>query len=249
MVERKSSRDGSPLGDRKMTRTVVAHQNELVVEVEGVELGVGAAAAEPVEQEHADVRLQVALAGGGHPPRRQEREADDQTGRDTLGDAARRAAVVVGEPVELEVLDEAVEPGCDTCGPLEDLGRDLARDRVDACVGEIERLPNLLALALDRRGVGRLDSLDELVDLQQFDVHTGLRVYLREVGVQIEHPWIRVAEEADARVAHTAHRVACVQPFAQRLPCRVAVERRPRHRSVWDTRACECPRDLRNAAR
>ena len=50
--------------DRDVTRPVVAHQHEALVEVERVELGVRAAGAEAVHQEHRDVRLQVALAGG-----------------------------------------------------------------------------------------------------------------------------------------------------------------------------------------
>ena len=51
------------------------------------------------------------------------------------------------------------------------------------------------------RGVGRLDPLDELVDLEHLDVRARLRVHLREVGVHVEHPRIRVPEEADARIA------------------------------------------------
>ncbi len=198
---------------------------------------------------HGDVRLQVTLARGWHAPRGQQRVAGDQTGCDTLGDVAPDAAVVIGEPVQLEVLDEAIEPDRDTRRPLEDLGRDLAGDRVDACVGEIELLSNLLALALDPRGVDSLDSFDEIVDLQHLDMGPGLRVHLREVGVQVEHPRIGVPEKAEACGPKTVHRVCCIQPFAQHLPRGVAVEKRPRHGSVRDAGARECACDLRDAAR
>ena len=57
---------------------------------------------------------------GGHAARRQQRVADDQAGGDALGDVAADAAVVVGEPVELEVVDETVEPDRDARRPVED---------------------------------------------------------------------------------------------------------------------------------
>ena len=158
VVELERPRDRPPVGDREVAGAVVPHQDELLVEVERVELGVGAAGAEPVEQEHRDVRLQVALAGGRDAARGEQRVADDQAGRDALGDVAADAAVVVGQPVELEVLDQAVEPDRDARRPLEDLGRDLGRRsgrrpasaRSNVCA-------DLVALALDRRGVRRLD--------------------------------------------------------------------------------------------
>ena len=66
MVELERTRDGPAVGDRQMSRAVVAHQDESLLEVESVELGVGTTGAQPIEQEHRDVRLQVALAGRGH---------------------------------------------------------------------------------------------------------------------------------------------------------------------------------------
>ena len=184
----------------------------------------------------------------GTPRAVEQRVADDQTGRDALGDVAGDAAVVVGEPVQLEVLDQAVEADRDARRPLEDLGRDLARDRVDAGLGEIEGRADLVALALDRGCVRRLDPLDEVVDLEHLDVRAGLRVHLREVGVQVEHPRIRVAEEAEARGPQAAHRVRGIEPFAQHVPRRVAVEQRARDGAVRDARARERAGDLGHAA-
>jgi hypothetical protein len=80
VVELERPQHGPAVGDREVARAVVAHQHELVVEVERVELRVRAAAAEPVEQEHREVRLQVALAGRRDAARRQQRVADDQAG-------------------------------------------------------------------------------------------------------------------------------------------------------------------------
>ena len=56
----------------------------------------------------------------GTPARGEQRVADDQAGADALVDVAADAAVVVGEPVEREVLDEPVEPDRDARRPLED---------------------------------------------------------------------------------------------------------------------------------
>ena len=63
VVELERAQHRPPVRDRDVARTVVAHEHELLVEVERVELGVRAARAEPVEEEHRDVGLQVALAG------------------------------------------------------------------------------------------------------------------------------------------------------------------------------------------
>ena len=97
VVELERAQHGPLVGDRDVARAVVAHQHELLVEVERVELGVGAARAEPVHQQHRDVRLQVALARGRDAARGEQRVADDQPGRDPLVDVAADAAVVVGE--------------------------------------------------------------------------------------------------------------------------------------------------------
>ena len=78
------------LGDRDVARPVVAHQHEVLVEVERVVLGVGAAGAEPVEDQLREVGLEVALARGRHAARGQQRVADDQAGAEPLGLVVRR---------------------------------------------------------------------------------------------------------------------------------------------------------------
>ena len=70
VVEPERAGDRSSVGDREVARAVVAHQDELLVEVEAVELGVGASGAEPVEQQHRDVGLEVAFARGRARPAR-----------------------------------------------------------------------------------------------------------------------------------------------------------------------------------
>ncbi len=217
---RERPRDGSSVRDREMAGAVVAHQDEPLVEIEAVELGVRPAGAEPVEQEHRDVGLEVALAGGRDAAAGEQGVADDEPRAHALGDVVADAAVVVGETVELEVRDEPIEPDGDARRPVEDLGRDLGGDRVGAGVGQIEDLADLPVLALDRRGLGRLDTGDQVVDLEHLDVRAGLGMHLREVGVHVEHPGVRVAEEADARRSKVVNGARGVEPLAQGVPGR-----------------------------
>ena len=67
-------------------------------------------------------------------------------------DVAADAAVVVGQPVEREVLDEPVEPDRDARRPVEDLRRDLVGDRIGARVGEVEQLADLRRPCARSRG-------------------------------------------------------------------------------------------------
>ena len=107
----------------------------------------------------------------GIAARREQRVADDQAGGDALVHVAVDAAVVVGEPVEREVLDEPVEarrrraPTTRSCSGV-----------ISSAIGsapgsrKVEQLADLVPLALDRVGVGRLDARDEVVDLEHLDV-------------------------------------------------------------------------------
>ena len=184
----------------------------------------------------------------GTPRRGEQGVADDQPRAHALGDVVADAAVVVGETVELEVRDEPIEPDGDAGRPVEDLGRDLGGDRVGAGVGEIEDLADLSILALDRGDLGRLDTGDQVVDLEHLDVRARLGVDLREVGVHVEHPGVRVAEEADARRPKGVNGARGVEPLAQGVPGGVAVEQRPRDRPVGNRGTCQGARDLRDAA-
>ena len=103
-------------------------------------------------------------------------------------------------------------------------------------------------LALDRGDLGRLDTGDEVVDLEHLDVRARLGVDLREVGVHVEHPGVRVAEEADARRSKVVNGARGVEPLAQGVPGRVALEQRPRDRPVGNRGTCQGARDLRDAA-
>ena len=208
VVEPESARNRASVRDREMARAVVAHEDETLVEVETVELGVRPTGAEPVEQEHRDVGLEVAFAGGRDAARGEQRVADDEARAHPLGGVVADAAVVVGESIELEVLDEAIEPDGDARRPVEELGRDLGGDRVGAGVRQVEDVPDLVSFLSIAVGAGRLDAGDEVVDLEHLDVCSGLRVHLREVGVHVEHPRVRVAEEADARCPEAAARRA-----------------------------------------
>ena len=78
----------------------------------------------------------------------------------------------------------------------------------------VEGGADLLALAPDRIGPGRLDAVDEVVDLQHLDVRAGLGVHLREVGIHVEHSRIGVTQEADPCGPQAVRGVGRVQPFA-----------------------------------
>ncbi len=76
-----------------------------------------------------------------------------------------------------------------------------------------------------------------------------LRLHLREVGVQVEHSWICVPQEADACGPQAVNGVGRVQPLAQHVPGRVVADERACHGLVWDARTRERACDLRDAAR
>ena len=193
--------------------------------------------------------LEIALARSRHPPGGEQRVADDEARAHSLGDVVADTAVVVGEPVELEVVDEPVEADRDACGPVEDLRRDLGGDRVGAGLREVEDLLDLVVLPFDRLGRRRFDPGDEVVDLQHLDVRPGLRLHLRQIGVHVEHPGVRVAEEADPRRSEVVDGARGVQPLAQSDPGGVAVGQRPRDGAVGDSRPGQRARYLGDAAR
>ena len=190
--------DGPSVGDRQVAGAVVAHQHELLVEVQRVELGVRAAGAEPVEQQHGDVGLEVALAGRRDAARREQRVAHDQAGGDALGHVAVDAAVVVGQPVELEVSTSRSSPTATRDDQAKTSSVIRPGDRVAAGIGELERCADLVALARDRRRVRGLDAWPRGRRSRAPRRAPGLRVHLGEVRVHVEHPRIGVAQEADA---------------------------------------------------
>ena len=250
VVELERTRDRASLGDREMAGAVVAHQDELLVEVERVELGVGAAGAEAVEQEHRDVRLQVALAGRGHAARRQQRVADDQAGGDALGDVAAGAAVVVRQPVELEVVDQPVEPDGDARRPVEDLGRDLGRDRVDcrrrrARRSRGSRRPcarSPSASAASTRSTR--SSISSTSTCAPVCACTCVKSeYMSSIPGYV---WPR--KPMRARAQRCARRAAASTQSRSAVPRRVAVEQRARDRAVGDARPRERAGELRHAA-
>ena len=79
-------------------------------------------------------------------------------------------------------------------------------------------------------------------------MRTGLGVHLREVGVHVEHPGVRVPEEAEARRAEAANRRGGGDPVGERVPGGVAVEQRAGHGRVRDARPRERSRELGHAA-
>src|SRR5204863_9371169 len=78
-------------------------------------------------------------------------------------------------------------------------------------------------------------------------MRASLRMYLREIGVHVEHPRIGVAEESEAGGTQAAHGVRRLEPVTDELPCAVAVEQRAGDRTVRNPRTRECAGELRDA--
>src|SRR4029077_10609504 len=86
VVKLESTQHRPAVGDGDMAWPIVPHQDELLVEVECVELGVGTTRAQPVEDEHGDIGLQIALTRSWNPACSEECVADDQGRNDALVD-------------------------------------------------------------------------------------------------------------------------------------------------------------------
>ena len=187
----------------------------------------------------------------GGTPRAVSRELPTiRPGCDALGDVAADAAVVVGEPVELEVLDEPVEPDGDAGRPVEDLGRDLGRDRIGAGVGEIEDLADLLdPCARSRRSSAdstraTRSSISSTSTCAPIWAWTCVKSeYMSSIPGYV---CPRKPMRADRRPLDGARRV---EPLAQGAPRPGSPSRSvPVDRPVRESRAREGARDLRDAA-
>ena len=66
----------------------MAHEDETLFEVHGVELGEGAAGAETVEDHHRQTGLEIAFAAGRNAARGKQRIAEDQAGAEALVEIA-----------------------------------------------------------------------------------------------------------------------------------------------------------------
>ena len=124
----------------------------------------------------------------GIAARGEQRVADDHAGAEALGLVAVDAAVVVGQPVELEVGRQPVEADGDARRPVE-----LVVGSIGPAIGSSDgsaksNIARISAsLAATSCVAGRRDARPEVVDLEHLDVRAELRVHGGEVGVQVEH--------------------------------------------------------------
>ncbi len=109
MVDVKRADPDAVLGDGGVTRAVVAHENDVVVEVDSIVLGEGAAAAEQVEHLHGEDVLDLILAGDADTARGEHGCAENDGTHGVFVGGAARALLVVGEHVETLCLDKFVE--------------------------------------------------------------------------------------------------------------------------------------------
>ena len=109
----------------------MAHLDDAVLEVERLDLAERPAGADDLRRELRDRGAQLVLAGRGDAARGQQRRAEDHARAEALVLLAVESAVVVGERVEVEVLDESVEPDRDAGAPGEVLVVDGVVERED----------------------------------------------------------------------------------------------------------------------
>ena len=154
---------------------------------------------------------------------------------DALGDVAADAAVVVGETVELEVLDEPIEPDGDARRPVEDLGSDLGGDRIGARVGQVEdargSLDSLLSIAAGSADSTRATRSSISSTSTWAPVWACTCVKSEYMSSIPGYVWPRKPMRA---VRRSCTACAASSHSRERVPGGVAVEQRPGDRPVGD---------------
>ena len=89
---------------------------------------------------------------------------------------------------------------------------------------------------------------DYIIKLQHLDVAPELPLHRREVGVQIQHARVGMAQEAKACRSYIPRRFSCPAPRLDLLPGHVVFEERSRDDLERDACAGQCSADLRDAA-
>ncbi len=138
--------------------------------------------------------------------------------------------VVVGDGVEVEVLDQPVESDRHLRSPGEVVLVDALVER-EQCAGELQAVGEL--------GVCHfLDTHTEVVELEHLHVGAELGGDQRHVGRDVEHPGIQMAEKTVAPVPETAAHRCGVHPLLDAPPGALLAQV-PRHRPELDARAAE----------
>src|ERR1019366_8561397 len=101
MVQAEPAQDWFALGNAEMEWPVVAHEEEVLIKVHGVELRVAAAAAQQIEHLHCLAVLEVALPARRNASRSQQRAAEDQARSEPLVFVAVQAGIVIRQAVQV----------------------------------------------------------------------------------------------------------------------------------------------------
>src|SRR5258708_14270828 len=103
VVDAEAAQQGALLADRQVRRTIVSHLDNIAAEVQRLQLGERAPAAEPVGDQHRQRGAQLGFACRGNPPGGPPRGAKNQARAEALVLLALHAAMVIDEAVAGEV--------------------------------------------------------------------------------------------------------------------------------------------------
>src|ERR1035441_3260273 len=95
MVQAEPAQDWFALSDAEMEWPVVAHEEEVLIKVHGIELRIAAAATQQVEHLHRLAILEVTLPARWNASRGQQRAAEDQARAEPLVFVAIQAGIVI----------------------------------------------------------------------------------------------------------------------------------------------------------
>ena len=211
--------------DVQVVRAVVAHEHRVALEVDRVELREAAADVEAVEDHHRHAVLEVELAAHREARRREERVAHDEVRHELAREGLRLALVVVGEAVELALLDELLERHGRLRGHVEVVRGELLGPGVAHGVGRVEEAEDALLHRLHLRGVGVAVERQALVWLAERHVAAKRAADRGGIDLHVVHRLEHVAHQADARAAEVVEHVRDGAPLAHLLGgLRVAVK-------------------------
>jgi hypothetical protein len=182
VVNAETPTHGLAVADGQVRGAVVAHLDHAVAEVQCLQLGEGPAAAEPVGDEHRQRRPQLVLADRRDAARGEQRRPEDHARAEPLVLLALQAAVIVGQAVEGEVLDQRVQPDGHPGGPFQVR---FLHGIVDGEDAPRRRDPLFFLLVGHCR-----DPYPEIVELEDLDVAAEVGGHQGEVGRHVKHPGI-----------------------------------------------------------
>src|SRR5665213_2656058 len=218
-----------------MSRTVMTHLDNAITEVQRLKFGERSACTEAIHDEHRERRAKLELPDDGYTARGEQRRAEDHPSAQALVDLTLETAVVVGDRIKREIVDEAVETDGNLCGPSKIVG-------VDATV-ELKDLARKFLSGRDLCLRDRVDSDPLVVELHDLHVTTEMSGDHREVCRDVEHSGVQVTHRPVTRIAQGAAHTGGLDPPIDTVPC-VRVLEIARHRPERNAAPLECIRHL-----